>query len=183
MSGPAGFKFGTTSNFTEIFVASDKSVTFYQPIPAEGYKVIGSYPAVAPIGPITTLSVINDDPAAPLLVPPAKYNLLLGNGETGFNIWYPQAPPNYVTLGFVCTNGKTSNKQPPPDSVWCCRADKAEEGELIEPPFKSGVYEFYRIHLTNVLYFEVNITPPFAPAYVPKGLAQIEKQARRGKSL
>lgn len=138
-----------TSNYQ--FVYWDKGsgatldVSIFRPQPQQGYFITGDYaqgnynPA---IGSSQVLSVVNDDPANPMLVPPTGYQLVWNDvksgGDMDGSIWYPIPPPGYVSLGFV---GQAGYDIPNIPSYRCVRQDLVKQGiagPLIWSDQKSG---------------------------------------------
>lgn len=103
-----------TSNFVKIVNdqgshASD-DVTIWRPTPSlEGFFILGDHAEPnyndAPTGTAYIVKAVNDDPNAPLLVPPASFNLVWehndGSGDTQMTLWQPVPPDGYIAMGCV----------------------------------------------------------------------------------
>src|SRR4029453_6021491 len=194
MPGPPALLIGTTSNYTSVYAGSfnvfmaTPTVAGYFPFAATALAA-GSNPASAAF----TLSVVNDDPKAPLLVAPVKYvqiwidpptDMDFGDGAPAqaVALWTPVPPDNYVNLGVVGTavpwQPGVNPPAPPTSLVKCLRADYALAGQFGAQVYQGQGYGtignstvcVQSIGQTQAMFAQVGNCPPNASVFVPKGL-------------
>ncbi|WP_298733573.1 Vps62-related protein [uncultured Chitinophaga sp.] len=103
------------------------SVAIYRVDPQEGYYIFGDY-AQGDYDPLSVtlpvISVVNDDPYDPLLVPPTGYLMMWSttgtDSDAAGSIWQPEAPTGYVALGWVAQAGLST---PSVSNYMCVRED------------------------------------------------------------
>lgn len=119
---------------------ADSDVGFFQPIPPQGYYVLGHYAHASHEAPTTSVLVVKEEKAG-ALAEPIGYERIWTDAGSGADqdgaVWQPSCPGNFVAIGLVTTSGA----EPSSDAVRCVRKDltvQAEVGELIWNDSGSG---------------------------------------------
>jgi len=178
-------QFGKTTNY--VLTYNDKGSgahldgSFYRPIAPTNYYILGDYAQGnynPPSSPSDTITVVDDDPTQPLLVPPVGYIQIWNDKGSGAHmdgsIWMPVAPPGYVALGAV---SQTGYNQPDVTQLRCLRSDLVDSaflGPLIWNDQGSGAHldvEVFAIQRLSTFYAQGNYNPPTGPVWIPKSFS------------
>jgi hypothetical protein len=185
MSGPPILTFGTVNQFQLMYCdkgsGADMDGSFYRGlVQGDTTFLLGDYAQGnynAPSGSLLTVSVQNDDPNSPALLPPTGYALIWGDQGSGADmdgsIWMPIAPQGYVALGAVSQTGYNTPYIP---NLRCIRFDLVKPGiigSLIWNDQGSGAHMDVACYATNapgLFYAQGNYNAPTGPVWLPTQL-------------
>ncbi|KAK3260914.1 hypothetical protein CYMTET_30153, partial [Cymbomonas tetramitiformis] len=115
-------------------VKSARAVSFWRPVPPMGFFALGDCMRAGYVPP-TSLLVCRERGGTALLAAPTGFTQVWAdNGRNGrsFSLWRPVAPPGYVALGCLASQG---HERPLFSAVRCVRRDLARSlrAEQLEP--------------------------------------------------
>ncbi|WP_158559279.1 Vps62-related protein [Deminuibacter soli] len=169
-----------TSRYTWIYSdlgsGADMDVTIYRPVAPAGYYIVGDYAQgnfTAPVNNSLIVSVVNQDPAYPVIAAPASWQQVWNDADSGGDydgaIWRAVAPTGYASLGCVGTLGY----DPPVIKNYACiRQDliaNGSVGNLIWSDSGSDATEDISLYLLNnvqgAFAAQANYDPYRGPAF------------------
>eukprot|EP00250_Pteridium_aquilinum_P021886 c25256_g1_i1 orf=924-13886(-) len=111
-------------------------ISIWRPVPPPGYAIVGDH-ITEGLEPPGFGFILKDDNsgwlAEPVRVVPCMHSP--GRGLEQFYVWYPVAPPGFVTLGCVVSRDK---EIPSLQTVRCVRADLVSEVNMSKKPVWSA---------------------------------------------
>jgi hypothetical protein len=172
----------TTSEYSwlynDIGAGAERNVQIWRPRPPDGtWRILGDYAQgnySSPTGAATIIKPINDDWHSPLIKIPDTYAEVWrdqgSGGDHDGSIWFPVAPPGYISVGFMAQPGYG-----PPDNMAlyaCLRSDlleKTDVGAMIWNDAGSGAHQDVALYtvlgLANAFVAQADYNPWTGTAY------------------